>query len=85
MSLFKDIVRTFAEVAIENVKENITQGFSKNTGIDFKIDEQAKKIFTIENEIIFLKDEVAKIKLIFYGLSVITFINLFVCIYLLLK
>jgi hypothetical protein len=85
MSLFKEIIRTFVEVAIENVKENITQGFSKNTGIDFKIDEQAKKISTIENEIIFLKNEIAKIKLIFYGLSVITFINLFVGIYLLLK
>jgi hypothetical protein len=85
MSLFKDIVRAFAEVAIENVKENITQGFSKNTGIDFKIDEQAKKISTIENEIIFLKNEIAKIKLIFYGFVVITFINLFIGIYLTLK
>jgi hypothetical protein len=85
MSLFKDIVRAFAEVAIENVKENITQGFSKNTGIDFKIDEQAKKISIIENEIIFLKNEIAKIKLIFYGFAVITFINLFFVIYLIVK
>jgi hypothetical protein len=85
MSLFKDIVRAFAEVAIENVKENITQGFSKNTGVDFKIDEQARKISTIENEIIFLKNEIAKIKLIFYGFVVITFINLFIGIYLTLK
>jgi hypothetical protein len=85
MSILKEVIRTFAEVAVENINRKLTQNLNKDFNLDSKISEQEKKIFTIENEIIFLKNEIAKIKLIFYGLSVITFINLFVGIYLILK
>jgi hypothetical protein len=85
MSILKEVIRTFAEVAVENINKKLTQDLNKDFNVDSKINEQEKKIFTIENEIIFLKNEIAKIKLIFYGLSVITFINLFIGIYLLLK
>jgi len=85
MSILKEVIRTFAEVAVENINKKLTQDLNKDFNVDSKINEQEKKIFTIENEIIFLKNEIAKIKLIFYGLSVITFINLFVGIYLILK
>jgi|YNPMSStandDraft_1061717.scaffolds.fasta_scaffold00994_6 hypothetical protein len=85
MSILKEVIRTFAEVAVENINRKLTQDLNKNFNVDSKINEQEKKISTIENEIIFIKDEVAKIKLIFYGLSVITFINLFIGIYLILK
>jgi hypothetical protein len=85
MSILKEVIRTFAEVAVENINKKLTQDLNKNFNVDSKINEQEKKISTIENEIIFIKDEVAKIKLIFYGLSVITFINLFVVIYLIVK
>jgi hypothetical protein len=85
MSILKEVIRTFAEVAVENINKKLTQDLNKDFNVDSKINEQEKKISTIENEIIFLKNEISKIKLIFYGLSVITFINLFVGIYLLLK
>jgi hypothetical protein len=85
MSILKEVIRTFAEVAVENINKKLTQDLNKDFNVDSKINKQEKKIFIIENEIIFLKNEIAKIKLIFYGFAVITFINLFAGIYLLLK
>ena len=85
MSILKEVIRTFAEVAVENINKKLTQDLNKDFNVDSKINEQEKKISTIENEIIFLKNEIAKIKIIFYGLSVIVFINLFFVIYLIVK
>ena len=84
--MFKNIIKSMIEYFLENLIKGVITGFNPKNSKDYlKIDECLHKTSKIEMDLLMLKKEIEKIKLIFYVLSFITILNFFIVIYLIIK